>query len=75
MHDPLNSHAVEVEGKQCNLIFIGASSKQKSAAGPDVEEKNSDFPLDKDSDLSDRTLQFIQFYARYMHADIVSSAV
>jgi hypothetical protein len=67
MHDPLNSHAVEVEGKQCNLIFISDSSKPKSSSSPDMEEKSSgDSPPDGYSHLPDRTVQFIQHYARYM---------
>lgn len=70
MHDPLNSHAVEVEGKQCNLIFIGASSSSKpktTADSPDMEEKSSgDSPPDGYSHLPDRTVQFIQHYSRYI---------
>lgn len=65
-HDPLNSHAVEVEGKQCNLILIGASSStSKSAASPDMEEKSSGVSSpDGYSHLPDRTVQFIQHYTR-----------
>ena len=65
MHDPLNSHAVEMEGKQCNLVLTGTTSKWKSTLlSPGLEEKNDDVSLNGYSHLPDRTVQFIQYYAR-----------